>query len=177
MDNRSHQETDWDFELLTTELLELRGLDLNLDLTGFDVREIDSLLIGGEDDERADLAPALPEHPVALPGDLWICGAHRVLCGDATCAEHVARLLGDAKPFLMVTDPPYGVEYDPQWRERAGLGASRLGRCVQAFHWGCGLRVACRRARGGNGTIARCCGVSDPFADRVGEATLCAQPR
>ena len=94
MDNRSHQETDWDFELLTTELLELRDLDLDLDLTGFDAREIDSLLFGAEDDERADLAPALPEHPVTLPGDLWICGAHRVLCGDATCAEDVARLFG-----------------------------------------------------------------------------------
>ncbi len=71
MDNRSHQETDWDFDLLSTELLELRGLDLDLDLTGFDAREIDSLLVGAEDDERADLAPELPEHPVTLPGDLF----------------------------------------------------------------------------------------------------------
>src|SRR5882672_4400978 len=70
MDNRSHQETDWDFELLTTELLELRDLDLDLDLdlTGFDAREIDSLLIGAEDDERADLTPELPEHPVTQIG-------------------------------------------------------------------------------------------------------------
>jgi DNA modification methylase len=134
MDNRSHQETDWDFELLTTELLELRGLNLDLDLTGFDVREIDSLLIGGEDDERADLVPALPEHPVTLPGDLWICGAHRVLCGDATSAEDVARLVDGAKPFLMVTDPPYGVEYDPQWRERAGLGRQRQVGTVRNDH-------------------------------------------
>jgi DNA modification methylase len=134
MDNRSHQETDWDFELLTTELLELRGLDLNLDLTGFDVREIDSLLIGGEDDERADLAPALPEHPVTIPGDVWICGPHRVLCGDATSADDMPRLLGDAKPFLMVTDPPYGVEYDPQWRERAGLGRQRQVGTVRNDH-------------------------------------------
>src|SRR5882762_5724087 len=125
MDNRSHQETDWDFDLLAIELLDLRGLNLDLDITGFDAREIDSLLIGAEDDERADLAPALPEHPVTLPGDVWICGPHRVLCGDATSAEDVARLVDGAKPFLMVTDPPYGVEYDPQWRERAGLGRQR----------------------------------------------------
>jgi ParB-like chromosome segregation protein Spo0J len=104
MDNRSHQETDWDFELLTTELLELRGLDLDLDLTGFDAREIDSLLIGAEDDERADLAPAIPEHPVTLAGDVWTCGPHRVRCGDATSAEDVVRLVDGAKPFLMVTD-------------------------------------------------------------------------
>jgi len=134
MDNRSHQETDWDFELLTTELLELRDLDLDLDLTGFDAREIDSLLFGAEDDERADLTPELPEHPVTLAGDLWICGPHRVLCGDATSAEDVARLLGDAKPFLMVTDPPYGVEYDPQWRERAGLGRQRQVGAVANDH-------------------------------------------
>src|SRR6266436_3549178 len=120
MDNRSHQETDWDFDLLTTELLELRDLDLDLDLTGFDAREIDSLLIGAEDDGRADLTPELPEHPVTLAGDLWICGPHRVLCGDATSAEDVARLVDGAKPFLMVTDPPYGVEYDPQWSASGG---------------------------------------------------------
>ena len=134
MDNRSHQETDWDLELLTTELLELRGLDLDLDLTGFDAREIDSLLVGAEDDERADLTPELPEHPVTLAGDLWICGPHRVLCGDATSAEDVARLVDGAKPFLMVTDPPYGVEYDPRWRERAGLGRQRQVGTVRNDH-------------------------------------------
>ena len=134
MDNRSHQETDWDLELLTTELLELRGLDLDLDLTGFEAREIDSLLVGAEDDERADLTPELPEHPVTLAGDLWICGPHRVLCGDATSAEDVARLVDGAKPFLMVTDPPYGVEYDPQWRERAGLGRQRQVGTVRNDH-------------------------------------------
>jgi len=134
MDNRSHQETDWDFDLLAIELSDLRGLDLDLDLTGFDAREIDSLLVGAEDDERADLAPALPEHPVTLAGDLWICGPHRVLCGDATSAEDVARLVDGAKPFLMVTDPPYGVEYDPQWRERAGLGRQRQVGTVRNDH-------------------------------------------
>jgi DNA modification methylase len=134
MDNRSHQETDWDFELLTTELVELHGLDLDLDLTGFDAQEIDSLLFGAEADERADLTPELPENPVTLAGDLWMCGPHHVLCGDATSADDVTRLLGDAKPFLMVTDPPYGVEYDPQWRERAGLGRQRQVGTVRNDH-------------------------------------------
>ena len=54
-------------------------------------------------------------------GDLWICGKHRVLCGDCTSAEVVARLLGERKPILMVTDPPYGIELDSEWRDRAGL--------------------------------------------------------
>jgi DNA modification methylase len=125
MDNRSHQETDWDFELLGSELLELRDLDMDLGLTGFDTREIDAMLVAAEEDGCADFAPELPTHAVTLPGDLWTCGRHRVLCGDATSQEDVARLFGDAKPFLMVTDPPYGVEYDPRWRERAGLGRQR----------------------------------------------------
>ena len=68
--------------------------------------------------------PPVPENPVSRPGDLWLCGnesQHRVLCGDSTSAEAVARLLGDRKPQLMVTDPPYGIELDSEWRDRAGL--------------------------------------------------------
>jgi hypothetical protein len=125
MDNRSHQETDWDFDLLGDELFEIRDLDIDLNLTGFDPREIDSLLAGPEDDDRANQVPELPENPVTVPGDLWLCGSHRVFCADATVPDAVARLLGDTKPLLMVTDPPWGVEYDPQWRERAGLGRQR----------------------------------------------------
>ena len=54
-------------------------------------------------------------------GDLWLCGPHRVLCGDATSPEAVATLLGERKPALLVTDPPYGIELDSEWRDRAGL--------------------------------------------------------
>lgn len=61
--------------------------------------------------------PVQPETYVQ-PGELWLLGDHRLLCGDATKPEDVARLLGDARPSLMVTDPPYGVEYDPEWRAR-----------------------------------------------------------
>jgi hypothetical protein len=100
-------------------------LNIDLNLTGFGPREIDTLLAGPEDDDRANQVPELPEHPVTVPGDLWLCGSHRVLCADATVPDAVARLLGDTKPLLMVTDPPWGVEYDPQWRERAGLGRQR----------------------------------------------------
>jgi DNA modification methylase len=58
-------------------------------------------------------------------GDLWSLGTHRLLCGDSTKAENVARLLGGAVPFIMVTDPPYGVEYDPEWREGSDLGVGK----------------------------------------------------
>ncbi len=74
-----------------------------------------------------DEVPDLPAAPVTRPGDLWLLGRrkkHMVLCGDATASEATARLLaGQRPPVLMVTDPPYGVDLDPQWREEAGLNA------------------------------------------------------
>ena len=120
MVNRSVTWAAWDEELLALELQELKESDFDLDLTGFDPGEIDSLL-ALEDDERANAAPPLPENPVSRVGDLWVCGKHRVLCADATSAEAVARLLAERKPRLMVTDPPYGIELDSEWRDRAGL--------------------------------------------------------
>ena len=120
MVNRSVTWADWDEDLLTLELQELKESDFDLDLTGFDAGEIDSLL-AVEDDERANATPPLPESPVSRPGDLWLLGPHRVLCGDATSAEVVAQLLGERKPRLMVSDPPYGIELDSEWRDRAGL--------------------------------------------------------
>jgi DNA modification methylase len=73
------------------------------------------------DEEKANEAPPLPAVAVTQPGDLWVLGKHRVLCGDATNAEAVQRLLGGESPRLMVTDPPYGIELDSEWRDRAGL--------------------------------------------------------
>ncbi len=70
-----------------------------------------------------DEAPEPPANPVTVLGDLWLLGSHRVLCGDATSPEAVARLLGEHKPLLMVTDPPYGIELDSEWRDRAGLNS------------------------------------------------------
>jgi DNA modification methylase len=66
-----------------------------------------------------DETPEPPADPITKPGDLWLLGEHRLLCGDSTKAEDVGRLLGDRKPFIMVTDPPYGVEYDANWRNEA----------------------------------------------------------
>jgi DNA modification methylase len=125
MVNRSVTWADWDDELLSLELQELAAADFDLSLTGFDPRELEGLLTLPDNDEQADVAPPLPENPVSRPGDLWVCGnrksQHRVLCGDATSPEAVARLLGDRKPFLMITDPPYGIQLDSEWRDRAGL--------------------------------------------------------
>ena len=119
MVNRSAMWADWDEELLKIELLDLRTSDYDLALTGFDTKEIDDLILDETPDEEA--APPLPAVPVTKPGDLWLCGPHRVLCGDATDPEVVSRLVGECKPSLMVTDPPYGIELDSEWRDRARL--------------------------------------------------------
>lgn len=118
--NRSVEWASWDEEALALELQEIQGMDFDVSLTGFDVHEIDTLL-ALDDEEKANAAPPLPETPASRLGDLWLLGDHRVLCGDATSAEAVARLLGERKPRLMVTDPPYGIELDSEWRDRAGL--------------------------------------------------------
>jgi hypothetical protein len=120
MVNRSVTWADWDEELLALELQEIQESDFDLSLTGFDPGEIDNLL-ALDDEEKANATPPLPETPVSQSGDLWLLGNHRMLCGDATSSEAVARLLGERQPRLMVTDPPYGIELDSEWRDRAGL--------------------------------------------------------
>src|SRR5687767_3998775 len=121
MVNRSVSWADWDEELLALELTDLKECDFDLSLTGFDTKELDDLLVFQDSDDQADLVPAPPENPVTQPGDLWLCGKHRVLCADATSPDAVEQLLYGSKPFLMVTDPPYGIELDSEWRDRAGL--------------------------------------------------------
>ncbi len=126
MVNRSVTWAEWDEELLALEIGELKALDFDLSLTGFEPVEIDEYLFGEEkDDGREQDVPVLQEQAITQLGDLWTCGEHRVLCGNATSAEVVGRLLGSTKPAVMVTDPPYGVDYDPIWREQAGLGRQR----------------------------------------------------
>lgn len=114
MDNKSN-ESVWDMALALEELKELDNLGFDIELTGFDK---DLLL---EVDAQDDVLPENPP-PVAQIGDLWALGEHRVLCGDSTNNDAVARLMGMVKPNLMVTDPPYGVSYDPEWRDGADLG-------------------------------------------------------
>jgi ParB-like chromosome segregation protein Spo0J len=104
-DNRTNQEASWDEDLLGPELAELNDLGFDLGLTGFDVHELDTLL-GNPLSDAADEAPPLPEVAVTRPGDFWLLGPHRILCGDATSPEVVARLLAERKPKLLVTDPP-----------------------------------------------------------------------
>ena len=114
-DNQLALNAGWDVDMLRLELQALTDLEFDTSLLGFD--DIDALLaekIEGLTDP--DDAPVAPVNPVTRAGDLWQCGRHRVLCGDATSADDVEKALGGVKPHLMVTDPPYGVEYDADWR-------------------------------------------------------------
>ena len=125
MVNRSASWADWDSELVAFEMQELKGLEFDLNLTGFDLIEIDQFLFSDPTSEAEEQISELPHTAVSRPSDRWQCGPHRVLCGDCTDKDTVQRVLGDSKPVLMVTDPPYGVSLDPTWRERAGLGKQR----------------------------------------------------
>ena len=129
MDNRASENAEWDEALLGLELGDLQGDGFDLALTGFDDAELNRLLAGlGDEDgarEGEDDIPETPVDPVSRPGDLWLLGPHRLLCGDSTVATDVERVLGGVTPLLMVTDPPYGVEYDPSWRNQAGAARTR----------------------------------------------------
>jgi DNA modification methylase len=128
-DNKLTEMGEWDEAVLRDEIAGLLAEDFDLSLLGISDEELDALLqdpdggdgaIEGEDD-----IPETPEDAVTRPGDLWMLENHRLLCGDATVSTDVERVLGTVKPLLMVTDPPYGVQYDPSWRNKTGASATK----------------------------------------------------
>jgi DNA modification methylase len=127
-DNRLAEAAGWDKELLALEVVDLGELGVDLGSLGFEAAELAALSASGPD-PREEETPEPPLVPVARPGDLWGLGSHRLLCGDATVVNDVIRLLGATRPNLMVTDPPYGVNYDPAWRNKAGASmTNRTGK-------------------------------------------------
>ena len=130
-DNRLALDASWDGELIALELAELQEVGFDIDLIGFTDAEIAAFgSKGSEGLTDPDETSELPANPVARARDVWQLGIHRLLCGDSTSAADVKKLLGSVRPHLMVTDPPYGDEYDPAWRARAGvnLNKHRLGK-------------------------------------------------
>ncbi|MFC4668349.1 site-specific DNA-methyltransferase [Seohaeicola nanhaiensis] len=128
-DNQLTLNASWDEDILRAELSALAGLNFSMDLIGFDGDVLEELLhapvIGKTD---PDVAPPAPQNPVSRLGDLWLLGNHRLRCGDSTDAAHVAALFDGIKPVLMVTDPPYGVKYDPAWRQQFGGAGVATGK-------------------------------------------------
>lgn len=123
-DNKLAENATWDKLKLGSELgsLALAGFDTSI--LGFARGEIAALIANAKlTKAEPDDAPPAPDQPVSIAGDLWVLGDHRVLCGDATSPQAVGLLLSGSAPHLMVTDPPYGVNYDPAWRARAGVGS------------------------------------------------------
>jgi DNA modification methylase len=119
-DNQLALNAGWNPELLRLELGELQGLEFDLALIGFDEAQLAALTANpGLTDP--DEVPEPPAVPIAQRGEVWQLGRHRLMCGDATSADDVAKVLAGVQPHLMVTDPPYGVDYDATWRVRAGL--------------------------------------------------------
>ncbi|MGE4043572.1 MAG: site-specific DNA-methyltransferase [Acetobacteraceae bacterium] len=134
-DNKIALNAGWDAALLKAELLDLTALGFDMNLVGFSPDELSAMLAGGDttiDEEAADdPATEPPAEPVTRPGDLWLLGEHRLLCGDSTSATDVERLLDGARPHLLVSDPPFGVNYDPAWRNEAGVSrTARTGRVL-----------------------------------------------
>jgi DNA modification methylase len=113
-DNRIALNAGWDDGLLTLELQELQGANVDLGLLGFGDEEIERLLNGADDGgglTEDDAVPEPPVEPVSKPGDLWILGNHRLLCGDSTLLSDVERLMDGQLADMAFTDPPYNVDY------------------------------------------------------------------
>lgn len=110
----------WDADLLKLELGDLKLEGFDLALVGFGDDELSVLLADQTEGETdPDEIPDVPNTPTSEPGDIWILGRHRIACGSSTDAHTVEAVLAGVKPHLMVSDPPYGVNYDPSWREGA----------------------------------------------------------
>jgi DNA modification methylase len=114
-DNRLALNAGWDNDLLKLELQELEIEGVDLEMLGFSKEELDGLLNSLEPTEGLtdeDAVPETPEEPITKPGDIWILGKHRLMCGDSTSVDAVDKLMNGAKVDLIFTDPPYNVAFN-----------------------------------------------------------------
>lgn len=133
-DNKLAELAGWDDELLALELAALGDEGFPLEVIGFTDQELAALLDGDPDEEAQeaeDEVPPAPAAAVSRPGDLWLCGRHRVLCGDATLAADLERLLGGGRAAMVFTDPPYNVDYHGS--DGASIQNDNLGTGFEAF--------------------------------------------
>ena len=127
-DNRSGEFSTWDLDVLGGELAALPSGQLEA-LPALDFSALALPPLDGKTDPDAIPEPPTPRTKL---GDVWMLGKHRIMCGDSTDAACVARLLDGATPQILVTDPPYGVELDMEWRNRAGLN-SKGGQAAKSY--------------------------------------------
>ncbi|HWR52214.1 MAG TPA: site-specific DNA-methyltransferase [Bryobacteraceae bacterium] len=129
-DNRLALSAGWDEEMLGLELEQLREDAFDLDLLGFDEDELASMLADPDEPTQGltdeDEAPAVPEVPVSVTGDVWLLGTHRLMCGDARTASDLDRLLCGHTADLVFTDPPYNVDYEGYTEERLKIKNDRM---------------------------------------------------
>ena len=125
-DNKTAELSDWDYDLLPIELNQLKAANYDLGLLGFDQDELLKLLAGdvAEGQCDPDEVPAPPDAAVTQPGDLWILGNHRLLCGDSSKPEQLDRLLNSAAIHLINSDPPYNVKVEPRSNNAIAAGLS-----------------------------------------------------
>lgn len=127
-DNKLALNAGWDNELLGLELADLKGLDFDLDLTGFSPDEIAALqpiqLNEGLTDE--DAVPEVPAEPVTKPGDVWVMGKHRLMCGDSTSVDAVEKLIAGEKIEMVFTDPPYNINYQDMKKEHEKIKNDKM---------------------------------------------------
>ena len=125
-DNKTAELAEWDYDLLVQELADLQKMDFDLDVVGFSADELQDLFQADVAAARTDPddIPAPPDQPTTQPGDLWILGNHRLLCGDAGKREDLDRLLDKAQAHLVNCDPPYGVRVEPRSNNAIAAGLS-----------------------------------------------------
>ena len=128
-DNRLAEEADWDRDALRLEITELLDLEIDIELTGFEVGEIDILIDDGSGEALDEDVPDPPDDPISRRGDLWIIGEHRLVCGDAIQANTYEALLNGQLADAVFTDAPYNVAID---KKVCGLGKVKHAEFVQA---------------------------------------------
>lgn len=133
-DNRINEDSNWDMELLNLEIAGLSEENFNLDLLGFDSSELDKFL---ENDEEyltdEDEVPEPPKEPKAKLGDIYQLGKHKIMCGDARIEENVNNLMLDEKVNMVLTDPPFGVDYNNKNKDlNERLGGDRITEYIEA---------------------------------------------
>jgi DNA modification methylase len=124
-DNKLAENAGWDQGILIDELDALLLDDFDLALVGFDHGELAVLLNKEDGKTNPDELPPEPDDPVTELGDIWLLGKHRLICGDSCNEADVMAVLDGTEPHLMVTDPPYGVEYDSTWRDNVEATRSK----------------------------------------------------